>query len=131
MGDALGVGPDLVLTLVEQSKQIIEQQRIIIERLGQPEPAYFNIANAAKYLGLSGPFIRRAVTSGMLSVSNVGTPDKPAYRISRKDLHEYMEKRKAGAIARPTKRKKGEQAVRTLPPSRHYPTAAHLPSTAA
>lgn len=87
----------------------------ILKRLEHPGPVqeWFSIKDAAKIVGLSNDHVRRAVTGADLACSNVGTPDRPLYRISRTDLGEYMEQRKSGAL--PRQRKK-----RTLPHSRFF-----------
>jgi len=83
------------------------------KRLEVPKQEWFSIKKAAIYADLSSDHVRRAVTSAMLPCSNMGTNDRPTYRVSRKDLEEWLEKRKAGAI--PSPRKKAE-----LPKSRFY-----------
>jgi hypothetical protein len=67
---------------------------------------------------LSQKHIRRAVVGGTLPAANQGTPDRPIYRISRKDIEEWMERRKAGPQP-PPRRKKGAASVAALPVSRH------------
>ena len=95
---------------------LVEQVR---KRLEMPPQEWFSIKQAAAYAGLSGDHVRRAVTGAMLPCSNVGTPDRPLYRISRRDLEGWLEKRKAGALP-PPRRKKGRAQITSLPPSRHF-----------
>jgi excisionase family DNA binding protein len=86
------------------------------KKLEMPTQEWFSIKQASAYTGLSDDHIRRAVTSAMLPCSNVGSNDRPTYRISRKDLEEWLEKRKSGAI--PSPRRKGREVP--LPKSRFY-----------
>jgi excisionase family DNA binding protein len=114
------VGKELhaeLLERIEALTALVKQQN----RRPMPTPEWLDIKRAAVYLSLSGKTIRRAITSGMLPCSSVGTPDRATYRISRKDLDEYMERRKAGAIPRPRKKKNAPEPVKTLPPNRYYP----------
>jgi excisionase family DNA binding protein len=61
-----------------------------------PGLAYFKIGEVAETTRLSESCIRRAIRSGDLPASNVGTPDHPTWRISRKDLVEWMDMKKGG-----------------------------------
>jgi excisionase family DNA binding protein len=55
------------------------------------EPAYFSIATAAVYSGLSEISIRRAVRSGSLKAFSVlGSTRRPTYRISKDDLDRFL-----------------------------------------
>jgi excisionase family DNA binding protein len=121
-------------TTVELLQQILENQRLAKEERAQitarldrmekakaemPPQGYFKIKQAMAYTRLSDDHIRRAVTSGRLPVSNIGTPNRPLYLISKADIDAWMEKQKAGPQPRPA-RKNGQPEVRKLPPSRHY-----------
>lgn len=86
---------------------------------------WLSIENAAMYADVSPDHIRRAVRGAMLPASNVGTPDRPLYRISRQDLDAWLEKRKAGALPPPRKKKKAP-SVTSLPPSRHLRASTSL-----
>jgi excisionase family DNA binding protein len=59
---------------------------------------YLTIKTTAQTASLSSSHIRRAVRSGDLPASNVGTADRPVYRIARKDLAEWMEKKKGETL---------------------------------
>lgn len=59
-----------------------------------PEPLYLSLKQAAALSGLSEKFVRRSVKSGSLPASDLGTPGRPFYRVSREDLDGWMESRK-------------------------------------
>jgi excisionase family DNA binding protein len=63
---------------------------------GPTSADYISIAQAAQITGLSQSHIRRAVRSGELTASNVGTPQRSVWRIARKDLAAWMERKKGG-----------------------------------
>jgi len=95
--------------------EVIQRLTRVLEKLERraemPVQEWFSIKEAAVLTGLSQDHIRRAVTGGTLPCSNVGTPDRSIYRISRKDIELWMERRKAGAMPPPQKRKKGKEVV--------------------
>jgi hypothetical protein len=66
---------------------------------------YLSINKAAVMCGLSPAHIRRAVVGGTLPCSNVGTADRPTYRISRIAVRQWMKDREAGPKPPPRKRK--------------------------
>ena len=103
-------------------KEILHRLDKLQQSLDQPKQEWFSIKQAAVLTGLSADHVRRAVTGGTLQCSNVGTNDRPTYPcISRKDIEDWMDKRKAGALP-PTRRKKKSQEV-SLPVSPHLRTA--------
>src|SRR4051812_27066144 len=61
---------------------------------GLPVQEWFSIDEVAAMTGLSDDHIRRHVTAGLLPVTNQGTYDKPYYRIHRRDIDEWMMKRR-------------------------------------
>jgi excisionase family DNA binding protein len=81
------------------------------------EQEWFSIKEAAVLTGLSAKHLRRAVLGGTLPASNVGTPDRPVYRISREDLKGWMDRRKAGALPPPGRKR---AAAPQPPVSRHH-----------
>jgi excisionase family DNA binding protein len=97
----------LLLPIVEKLKK----------RLELPPQEWFSIKETAALTGLSADHIRRAVSGGTLPCSNVGTNDRPTYRISRTDIAQWMERRKAGALP-PSRRKKNPREM-SLPVSPH------------
>lgn len=114
---APGAVPPWVTDLVERFGDL---ERKVSTRLSdQPRQEWFSVKQAAALTGLSQDHIRRAVVGGTLPVSNVGTPDRPLYRISRRDIDEWMERRKAGAYP-PPGRKKARAAAPTKHVSRHH-----------
>src|SRR5262245_56585213 len=94
--------PDLMQKLDEVLLRLDQLEKA----LKRPQQEWFTIIEVAALTGLSDPHIRRAVTGGTLPASNVGTPDRPIYRISEKDIVEWMEKRKAGALPTPRWKKR-------------------------
>lgn len=118
-------GPrDLLRKLVDQQAEILLHLRELRKERELPQQEWFSIIEAGALTGLHEDTIRRAVTGGTLPCSNVGTYDRPTYRISRKDIEAYMEKRKAGAFPPPRKSKKSIQ----LPVSRHARRPAGQPA---
>jgi excisionase family DNA binding protein len=99
----------------------IEEKLERIEALLQhalPAAEFYSIRQAARVIGVSPDHIRRAVTGGMLAVSNVGTMGRPMYRIARADLLAWMERGKAGCVAAASRK-------RTITPmSRHHRRSA-------
>ena len=57
---------------------------------------WLSISQTAAATGLSESHVRRAVRSGRLPASNAGTPDRPAWRIARADLADWMRRRMGG-----------------------------------
>jgi excisionase family DNA binding protein len=80
-----------------------------------PGRSGFSIEEAAALTGLSEDHVRRHVTAGLLPVSNQGTFEKPYYRIHRKDIDEWMAKRREAACPAPRKKKAPAKYV-----SRHH-----------
>jgi excisionase family DNA binding protein len=80
-----------------------------------PPQEWFSIEEAAALTGLSEDHVRRHVTAGLLPVSNQGTFEKPYYRIHRKDIDEWMAKRREAACPAPRKKKAPAKYV-----SRHH-----------
>lgn len=74
--------------------EIKERLERIEEKLTQPSseegPEWLSIKAAAQMTGLSQSHIRRAVKSGRLAASNVGSEFHPIWRISRADLRVWM-----------------------------------------
>jgi excisionase family DNA binding protein len=76
---------------------------------------YFSIRHAAKITGLSESYIRRAIRSGELPASNVGTWRRPAWRIARTELAQWMERKKGGTVSVAPRSSLGELIDRHLP----------------
>jgi excisionase family DNA binding protein len=108
--------------LVHNIKAIIEEtiapMKAAIEELREKQKSqrqeFLSIKDVAEVTGLSEVHVRRAVTGGTLACANVGTHGRPLYRISRRDLNEWFDKRKSGACPPPRCCKKGP------PVSRHH-----------
>jgi excisionase family DNA binding protein len=84
----------------------------------QPRQEWFNIDQAAALTGLSADHIRRAVVGGVLPCSNVGTPDRALYRISRENIQAWMKEREVGPKPPPRRKTKRERRE-ALPLSPH------------
>jgi excisionase family DNA binding protein len=86
------------------------------------EQELFSIDAVATMTGLSAAHVRRAVKGGTLVSSNMGTPDRALYRISRENVHRWVKEREAGAKPPPGRvginRRKPEKAP--PPPCRHF-----------
>jgi excisionase family DNA binding protein len=75
------------------------------EALKGPQQEWFSIEQASVLTGLSPDHVRQHVTAGMLPVSNMGTFEKPYYRIHRKDIDEWMAKRREAPNPAPRRKK--------------------------
>ena len=80
-----------------------------------PGLAYFTIREVAETTRLSESHIRRAIRRADLPASNVGTPDHPIWRISRKDLVEWMDRKKGGTSKVPPRSSLKDLVERHLP----------------
>jgi len=76
---------------------------------------YLKIRSVAETTQLSESHIRRAIRCGDLPASNVGTPDHPTWRISRKDLVEWMDRKKGGTSKVPPRSSLKDLVKRHLP----------------
>jgi len=86
----LGVGrTDAVLERL--LRPLIEK---LERRVQMPSQEWFSILETAALTGLSADHVRRHVTAGLLPAANQGTFEKPCYRVSRKDIDAWMERRK-------------------------------------
>lgn len=110
---------DDVLKRVEELLARLEKQ------VDMPRQEWYSINQAAAYCGLSPKHVRRAVVGGMLPVSNVGTPNRALYRVSRIDLEGWLQERKAGPKPPRGRKKKGAEAPYV---SRHCRGPASRPS---
>lgn len=90
---------------------------------GQVAPEYLSIQQAAAFTSLSQDHIRRAILGGVLPASNVGTPNRPLYRVSRESVRTWMREREAGPKPplRKGRLKKSQAAPKPVPPSPHFP----------
>ena len=113
--------------LVERFETILNDLKRLASFQGQ---SWLSIQDTAKIVGVSEDHIRRFIRAGYLSVANIGTPDRPLYRISRKDIDTFMEQRKTSPL--PPRRQKAKRAdgPQPLPPSPHYPSRTLSPAQA-
>src|SRR3954469_2614345 len=80
--------PDGTLRITETQADHFFNRRAGIEPRAEAQPCdaeYLSIAQAAEVTNLSETHIRRAIRSGALLASNVGSPARPLWRIARKD----------------------------------------------
>lgn len=110
---------------------LLSKMDVLERTLAGPRQEWFSIEDVAVLTGLSNDHIRRAVTGGTLAASNMGTPDRPYYRISRKDIDSFMEKRKAGAYPPPGRTKAAKRTKPPLPVSEHFPRSVRSSAPAA
>jgi excisionase family DNA binding protein len=82
---------------------------------------WLSIEQVAALTGLSEDHIRRAVVGGTLVTSNVGTPDRPLYRIRHENIEKWMKEREAGPKPPRGRNKKAPAAKKPLPVSPHFP----------
>lgn len=59
---------------------------------------YFSVKDTAKFVGLSTDKVRDWIAYGVLPCSNVGTPDRPVYRIAKEAIVELMKKLENGPV---------------------------------
>ena len=57
---------------------------------------YLTVKQAARFTALSESSIRRAIGSGSLPASNLGSASQPTWRIARVDLETWMNSKKGG-----------------------------------
>jgi excisionase family DNA binding protein len=88
-------------------------------KAGTPTQEWLSIEETAGLTGLSDDYVRRHVTSGLLPVANMGTFDKPLYRIRRRDIDDWMAKRREAPCPAPRKRKNVERGPGSYR-SRHH-----------
>ena len=98
---------------------------------GQVAPEWLSIEQAAALTSLSKDHVRRAIVGGTLVSSNVGTPDRPLYRVSRENIGKWMKEREAGPKPplRKGRLKKSKLEAKPLPPSPHFPQSRRTPAS--
>jgi len=74
------------------------------EKPGVPQE-WFGIKDVASMLGVSGPFVRRHVLGGTMESIDIGSPDRPLYRVHRSTIDAWSAERRGGAKPGPAKRK--------------------------
>lgn len=104
----------LLNVVIEQNQQLLERLRT---RAEMPAQEWFSIGETAALIGTEYDHVYRAVKGSVLPASNVGGFDRATYRISRKDIEQWMERTKTNAM--PPPRKKEDRPI--LPVSRHLP----------
>jgi len=79
---------------------------------------WLSVAQAAQVTGLSATTIRRAIGGRDLAASNMGSDQRPLWRIGRQELAEWMSKQKGGGTnAVPPKGELGSLIERYFGPS--------------
>jgi len=63
------------------------------------EQNYFSVKETAKFVGLSTDKVRDWIVQGVLPCSNVGTPDRPIYRIAKDEIRNLMKRLESGPIS--------------------------------
>jgi excisionase family DNA binding protein len=90
-----------------------EDLRAFLQKIEQlvsrPAQRYLSIKDAAAYTGLSTDWIRDHIkVHRTLPAANVGTLDRPVYRLDREDLDAFMQRLKAGPADRTAARSEQE-----------------------
>ena len=98
--------PNSLFERLDRIEAALEQLLVAIRAKGKrggtlPPQEWFSIEEAAALTGLSEDHVRRQVTSGSLPVSNQGTFEKPYYRIHRRDIDEWMMRRREAPCPAP------------------------------
>lgn len=96
------MGPEHHAVFATRLERIEGKLDEAVQSRNQPDAEYVSIKRAAKITSLSYSHIRRAILAGELTASNNGGPAHPIYRIARKDLVEWMKRKRAGAESRPS-----------------------------
>jgi len=78
---------------------------------------WISVAQAAQATGLSDSTIRRAIAGRDLAASNVGSDQRPVWRIARRDLTTWMEKQKGEMAAVPPRGELGQLVERYFSPA--------------
>ena len=80
-----------------------------------PGPDYVSVKGAVRITGLSDSHLRRAIRAGELPASNMGSDRHPVWRVARKDLDQWIEKKKGGAVTVPPESDLADLMRRHLP----------------
>ncbi len=99
------------LQIIDRAKQLVEKLEL---HVSVPQE-WYSIKDTAALTGLSSDNVRDAVLGGNLPASNMGSVDRPLYRISRAAINYWMKEREAGP--KPARRKTAGKIP--LPASRH------------
>lgn len=78
---------------------------------------YLSLKDAAVYCGLSKNHLRSQIQMGLLPASDIGTPAKPNYRLSRTNLDKFMKDRETGPVRLPTSSLRPDKII---PVSKHF-----------
>ncbi len=78
-----------------------------------PAQEFYSIKNCAVVSGMSTDHIRRAILGGVMTASNVGTNDRPIYRVHKDNLRLWLTEREEGA-------KPPRQKQKPMPVSPHH-----------
>ncbi len=78
-----------------------------VRPLASAQANYLSIKEAAALTRLSYSHVRRAVLSGDLPASNVGSATHPVYRIARTALAAWMDNKKGGSVLPPKSERRG------------------------
>lgn len=102
------------LQIIERARQLVEQLEL---RIAAPPQEWYSIKETAIITGLSPDLVRDAVLGGNLPTSNMGSPDRALYRISRAAIYAWMKDRETGP--KPARRRRLQEKL-PLPASRHF-----------
>jgi hypothetical protein len=103
-----------LLAISEQLARIEQQMAALTQCEGRHEPA-LSIKQASKCVNLSESYLRRAIARSDLPASNVGTANRPLWRIAGRDLEDWLLARKGGTPVIPPKSSLNDLIRRHLP----------------
>lgn len=84
------VQADIVRYLVGNAGEPERTEALAYEPYGD----YLSVTQVGVLTSLGADFIREAIKEKELPASNIGTAEKPLYRVARKDVDEFMAKRR-------------------------------------
>ena len=116
---------------IESLYSLVQALHEKVDRANAQVAQWLSIDQAARLSSLSKDHIRRAIVGGTLVSSNVGTPDRPLYRVSRENVAKWMREREAGPKPplRKGRVKKSKPEAKPLPPSPHFPQSRRTPAS--
>ena len=113
---------EILLPTLRQISETLDQLRLdrrnSAGRTDEADPSwsgYITIERAAEFTDISDSYLRRVIRSGELPASNIGTATRPTWRIARKDLDEWMQRRQGERPKLPPKSALDDLIRRHLP----------------
>lgn len=88
--------PNESLNIDEVLREVHQLVKRVYKHMLKPEPEWLRTGAAAQFLGVHAQHVRDAIKRGELAAANVGTAAQPRYRISKAELHRWLESRTGG-----------------------------------